>query len=307
MSRSYIYYIYLNLILFLIFIIIMLINVAFFTLLERKILGLSQSRKGPNKVGYAGLIQPLSDAVKLFLKKNLVIGVSNSYLFFISPLILFFRRIMMWRLVPVYCGLVRVQFSIIFILVFLRIRVYGLFFAGWRSNRKYAFLGRLRAIAQTISYEISLSFLLISFFLVKLCLSLSVYRNFTNVNSIFLMSPVIFIWGVCCLRESNRTPFDFSEGERELVSGFNVEYGRGLFALIFIAEYSSIILLSALSAALLMVFSSLLVLTIGLIFWWVWCRSTLPRFRYDLLMYLNWKSYLPIRTFMFAFYRLILF
>jgi len=167
----------------------------------------------------------------------------------------------------VYCGLVRVQFSIIFILVFLRIRVYGLFFAGWRSNRKYAFLGRLRAIAQTISYEISLSFLLISFFLVKLCLSLSVYRNFTNVNSIFLMSPVIFIWGVCCLRESNRTPFDFSEGERELVSGFNVEYGRGLFALIFIAEYSSIILLSALSAALLMVFSSLLVLTIGLIFW----------------------------------------
>lgn len=280
---------------------------AFFTLLERKILGLSQSRKGPNKVGYLGLIQPLSDAVKLFLKKNLVIGLSNSYLFAVSPLILFCRRMLMWCLVPLYCGLIRVQFSIIFVLVFLSIRVYGLFFAGWRSNRKYAFLGRLRAIAQTISYEISLSFLLISFFLVKLCLSLSVYRNFTNINNVFLMRPVIYIWGVCCLRESNRTPFDFSEGERELVSGFNVEYGRGLFALIFIAEYSSIILLSALSAALVLVLSSLLILTMGLIFWWVWCRRTLPRFRYDLLIYLNWKSYLPMRTFMFVFYRLVLF
>nr|YP_009971655.1 NADH dehydrogenase subunit 1 [Thor amboinensis]QNG57250.1 NADH dehydrogenase subunit 1 [Thor amboinensis] len=280
-------------------VIFVLLGVAFFTLLERKILGYIQIRKGPNKVGILGILQPFSDAVKLFTKEQTLPTMSNFLPYYISPIISLFISLLVWCSLPYHLGLLSFKFSILFFLCCTSLGVYATMGAGWSSNSKYSMLGCLRAVAQTISYEVSLALILLcSLFLVggfNLSLFESVQRYFWL--GLFMM-PLVMIWFASCLAETNRTPFDFSEGESELVSGFNTEYSAGGFALIFMAEYASILFMSVLFTVLFMgsgmneFFFYLKSLFISFCF--VWVRGTLPRFRYDKLMYLCWKSFLPV-------------
>lgn len=275
-----------------------LLNVAFITLLERKILGYRQYRLGPNKVSFIGLLQPIADAIKLFTKQIEFPYRRNYLIFFISPVLSVFLVLLIWIIIPIASGYHFFSFSTIIFLIILRFGVYPLLLAGWASNRKYALIGGLRGVAQTISYEIRLALILLIFLVYYLTYRLEIINYKSNIISIILVAPLVSIfWIVSCLAETNRTPFDFSEGESELVSGFNIEYGSGGFALIFIAEYARIYFLRAVSCFLLIGWPpySLIRQTISIffIFFWVWARATLPRFRYDLLIELAWKNILP--------------
>lgn len=284
---------------YLVLIICVLIGVAFVTLLERKILGYIQIRKGPNKVGYLGLLQPFSDAVKLFTKEQTIPVVSNFIVYYLCPVFRLFLSLLVWRVIPYDVGLIRFNISILFFFCCLGIGVYSVIVAGWASNCKYSLLGRLRRVAQTISYEVRLALILLgSLFLVG-GFRLSLFElNQRYIWLIVLIGPLGLVWFASCLAETNRTPFDFAEGESELVSGFNTEYRAGGFALIFIAEYASILFMRVLFA-LLFIGSGLQEFTFYLkclfiAFSFVWVRGTLPRFRYDKLMYLAWKRFLPV-------------
>ena len=284
---------------YLLILIPVLLNVAFITLLERKILGYSQYRLGPNKVRVAGILQPIADAIKLFSNQLEGPFSSNNILYYLSPVVRVILILVLWALTPLITRYHGFLYSIIVILVILRFGVYPLLLAGWASNRKYALLGGLRGVSQTISYEIRLALILLIFLIYLKDYSLEIIILNSSFISLLILTPIFTIfWIVSCLAETNRTPFDFSEGESELVSGFNVEYGSGGFALIFIAEYARIYFLRALASYImfgqppLRTLSQLL--TISLVFFWVWARSTLPRFRYDLLISLAWKTILPI-------------
>jgi NADH-ubiquinone oxidoreductase chain 1 len=216
-----------------------LIRVAFITLLERKILGLSQFRKGPNKVRFYGILQPIADAVKLFLKEVSFTYQINKFIFCLGPMLALGLIALLVSLLPgdssrgfMYGG--------VMVVVIISLGIYPLFLQGWRSNSKYSLLGAVRGIAQTISYEISLALALFIFFLCvkNFNISREFYYSYSNL---FILAPPFLLLLISCVAETNRTPFDFSEGESELVSGFNTEYGGGLFALIFIAEYGMII------------------------------------------------------------------
>lgn len=272
-----------------------LIRVAFVTLLERKILGLSQYRKGPNKVSFFGLMQPIRDAIKLFLKENIFLAQRNVYWFCASPVISIILMLWITTNIPNNMEPGSLIPSIL-ILVILSLGIYPIFIRGWRSNSKYALLGRIRGVAQTISYEIALALLFFSFFLFTSNFEINIYLNFSSRNSLITL-PISVVLFVCCVAETNRTPFDFAEGERELVSGFNTEYGGGLFALIFIAEYGIIVFFSFFLSILVPIqfFLSSLSLLFFLFFLilWIWFRSTYPRYRYDKLLNLAWKSFLP--------------
>lgn len=273
-----------------------LVNVAFFTLLERKILGLRQLRQGPNKVGVGGILQPFSDAVKLFMKENLPPLGGYQNIFWIPPLLAFLIVSLIWWICPRARGHRNRHYSVALFLVFLSLNVYPLFFAGWSSNRKYALLGSTRGIAQSVSYEISLALFLLTLLCVRHTLDLRCVFYDLVFSYIFLCLPLLFFWVVCCVAETNRSPFDFAEGESELVSGFNIEYGAGGFALIFMAEYARILVLSYLRGLLFFSFKralSRVSLIIFLGFFWVWLRCTYPRFRYDKLILLSWKRILP--------------
>lgn len=277
----------------------MLLNVAFITLLERKVLSYSQYRVGPSKVRIMGLLQPIADAIKLF-SNQLERPFSRNYiLFFLSPVVRVFLVLILWATIPLITGYHRFVYSIIIIVIIIRFGVYPLLIAGWSSNRKYALLGGLRGVSQTISYEIRLALILLIFLIYLNRYSLeSILINSSYISLVFLSPIIIILWVVSCLAETNRTPFDFSEGESELVSGFNIEYGSGGFALIFIAEYARIFYLRALRAYLGTGWPLLSlmrhIITVILVFFWIWARSTLPRFRYDLLIRLAWKRILPI-------------
>ena len=276
-----------------------LLNVAFITLLERKILGYSQYRLGPNKVRVIGFLQPIADAVKLFLNQIESPYNRNHLIFFVSPVISVFLVLFIWIIIPVASGFHVFIFSIILFLIILRFGVYPLLLAGWSSNRKYALIGGLRGVAQTISYEISLALILLIFLIYYLTYNMEGLTYKALRVSILVLTPFMgFFWLISCLAETNRTPFDFSEGESELVSGFNIEYGSGGFALIFIAEYARIYFLRAVSCYIITGWSpvSLIsqVFAFLFVFFWVWARATLPRFRYDLLIGLAWKRILPI-------------
>nr|ALO70567.1 NADH deshydrogenase subunit 1 [Eusphalerum torquatum] len=283
----------------LILIVCVLVGVAFLTLLERKILGYIQIRKGPNKVGYMGIPQPFSDAIKLFSKEMVYPLMANFNSYYFSPIFNLFLSLLLWLCLPLISFLFNFNLGILFFLACSSLSVYTIMLAGWSSNSNYALLGGLRSVAQTISYEVSLALILLSFLFMILSLNMLDFKKIQMfIWMLFLTLPISFIWFVSSLAETNRTPFDFAEGESELVSGFNVEYSSGGFALIFLAEYSSILFMSMLCCLLFLganLDSWTFFLKISLMsFFWVWVRGTLPRFRYDKLMYLAWKSFLPV-------------
>nr|UHA56228.1 NADH dehydrogenase subunit 1 [Sphingomorpha chlorea] len=283
----------------LILIIGVLIGVAFLTLLERKVLGYIQIRKGPNKLGIMGILQPFSDAIKLFTKEQTYPNFSNYIMYYFSPVLAFILSLMIWMVIPYYFNLISFNLGILFILCCMSLGVYTVMVAGWSSNSNYALLGGLRAVAQTISYEVSLAMILLSSIVMIMDYNLLMFMNYQNmVWFIFLMFPLSLCWISSMLAETNRTPFDFAEGESELVSGFNVEYSSGGFALIFLAEYSSILFMSLLFVLIYMGGFNLTIIFFFKLsfisFLFIWVRGTLPRYRYDKLMYLAWKSYLPV-------------
>nr|YP_009667288.1 NADH dehydrogenase subunit 1 [Hydatophylax nigrovittatus]APQ47889.1 NADH dehydrogenase subunit 1 [Hydatophylax nigrovittatus] len=280
-------------------IIVVLVSVAFFTLLERKVLGYMQLRKGPLKVGFLGIVQPFNDAIKLFTKEFLFPFMSNYMMFYLMPMMGMFMSMWVWLLIPYVFLLFNFNLGVLFLLACMGVSVYFMMISGWASNSNYAKLGSLRGMAQTISYEVSLAIILLSLLILVGGFDLMqfvVYQEF--VWFFIFIFPLGLIMFASMLAELNRAPFDFIEGESELVSGFNIEYGAGGFALIFLAEYSSIIFMSMLFVVLFlggMGFSIIFYLKLmGLGFSFIWVRGLLPRYRYDKLMNLTWKFFLPI-------------
>nr|BDQ43808.1 NADH dehydrogenase subunit 1 [Metaphire communissima] len=276
-----------------------LVAMAFYTLMERKFLGYFHLRKGPNKVGLMGLPQPFSDAIKLFVKEQAKPTPANKSPFMIAPTMGLVLALMMWAIYPHSHQSFFLQFSVLYFLCVSSMNVYSTFMAGWSSNSKYALLGALRGVAQTISYEVSMSLILLS------TLVLVMTMDFTKMISyswiLLMLMPLAVTWFITNLAETNRTPFDFAEGESELVSGFNVEYSSGLFAMIFMAEYMNILVMSLFTSIIFMSMPNmlmsdlvLLLKTLLLAMLFVWVRATFPRMRYDHLMNLTWKSFLPM-------------
>ena len=292
---------------YILLIICVLVRVAFLTLLERKVLGYIQIRKGPNKVGYWGILQPFADAIKLFCKEQSYPTVSNYLPYYISPVFALFLALVVWLVFPFTTGGVIFYIGLLYFLACTRIGVYTIMVAGWASNSNYALLGGLRAVAQTISYEVRLALILIRFLLIVGRFNLVTLIEYQQYMWLLVMFvPLGLGWFVSCLAETNRTPFDFAEGESELVSGFNIEYGRGGFALIFIAEYASILFIRILIVLLFLggnVFSlKFYIKLVFVAFVYLWVRGTLPRFRYDKLIGLAWKGLLPISLNFIIFY-----
>nr|CAH59834.1 NADH dehydrogenase subunit 1 [Zygaena brizae vesubiana] len=290
-----------------------LIGVAFLTLLERKVLGYIQIRKGPNKVGMVGILQPFSDAIKLFTKEQTYPMFSNYLSYYFSPIVSFILSLVIWLLIPYYFNMISFNLGLMFFICCTSLGVYSVMIAGWSSNSNYALLGGLRSVAQTISYEVSLVLIMMSSIIFIMDFNLILFSEYQNIIwFFFLMIPLSLCWFSSSLAETNRTPFDFAEGESELVSGFNVEYSSGGFALIFMAEYSSILFMSMFFCLIYLGGYNLnLIFYLKLVlisFLFIWVRGTLPRYRYDKLMYLAWKSYLPISlNFIIFFLGMILF
>lgn len=275
-----------------------MVRVAFLTLLERKVLGYIQIRKGPNKVGIIGIPQPFCDAIKLFTKEQTYPFLSNYISYYFSPIFSLFLSLLVWICIPIFLKLFSFNLGLLFFLCCTRLGVYTVIVAGWSSNSNYALLGGLRAVAQTISYEVSLALVLLRFIFLIGRYNILIFYEFQKfIWFLFIIFPMALVWFSISLAETNRTPFDFAEGESELVSGFNVEYRRGGFALIFLAEYARILFMSILFCVMFLgrdVFSLLFYFKLMFIsFIFIWVRGTLPRFRYDKLIYLAWKVFLP--------------
>lgn len=294
-----------------ILLVFLLISVGFVTLLERRVLGYIQLRKGPNRVGFLGLLQPFSDGIKLFFKEQPIPLVSNFLLFYISPIFILFLSFGLWVLFPFFVNVYSFNYGFIYFIVFTGIGVYGVIISGWSSNSKYALLGCIRAVAQTISYEVRIALIIICLFIFTFGFDfLRFYFYQCGSWFIFFSLPLFFCWLTSCLAETNRSPFDFAEGESELVRGFNVEYGGAGFSFIFLSEYLNIIFIRIITVILFLGsdFTSLFffIKVVILIFWFIWVRGTLPRFRYDKLIYITWRGFLPISLNYFLFFSLFL-
>nr|QVD46277.1 NADH dehydrogenase subunit 1 [Paratrypauchen microcephalus] len=288
------------------YIVPVLLAVAFLTLLERKVLGYMQLRKGPNIVGPYGLLQPIADGVKLFIKEPVRPSTSSPFLFLLAPMLALTLALTLWAPLPLPHPVTDLNLSILFILALSSLAVYSILGAGWASNSKYALIGALRAVAQTISYEVSLGLILLSTIIFTGGFALQTFN--TAQESIWLIFPawpLAAMWYISTLAETNRAPFDLTEGESELVSGFNVEYAGGPFALFFLAEYANILLMNTLSATLFLGAShfpyypelttiNLMAKAAFLSIVFLWVRASYPRFRYDQLMHLIWKNFLPL-------------
>ncbi|YP_009538416.1 NADH dehydrogenase subunit 1 (mitochondrion) [Peromyscus maniculatus bairdii] len=283
-----------------------LIAMAFLTLVERKILGYMQLRKGPNIVGPYGILQPFADAMKLFIKEPLRPLATSTSLFIIAPTLSLTLAFSLWIPMPMPHPLINLNLGAMFILATSSLSVYSILWSGWASNSKYSMFGALRAVAQTISYEVTMAIILLSVLLMNGSFSLQSLM-FTQ-EALWLIIPTWplgMMWYISTLAETNRAPFDLTEGESELVSGFNVEYAAGPFALFFMAEYTNIILMNALSTIVFlgpfndpnypeMFTTNFMMKTLALTTLFLWVRASYPRFRYDQLMHLLWKNFLPL-------------
>lgn len=278
-----------------------IIGITFFTLFERKILAYIQLRKGPNKVGFIGLPQPIADAIKLFTKEHTQPFKINITPFIISPIIALTLSSIIWNICPNTNSFFFITYRIIIFIAISRINVYTPLIAGWSSNSKYALLGALRRLAQTISYEIAIALIILSTLLTYTSFILNDINLQIFINPSSMIPHLLLIWLISILAETNRAPFDFAEGESEIVSGFNIEFNRSGFALLFIAEYIIILVIRIITVTLF--FSLILANMWGQInlainstfyaFIFVWTRGSLPRIRYDRLIYLTWKRFLP--------------
>nr|YP_010580925.1 NADH dehydrogenase subunit 1 [Sternaspis chinensis]YP_010580938.1 NADH dehydrogenase subunit 1 [Sternaspis liui]QIB72580.1 NADH dehydrogenase subunit 1 [Sternaspis scutata]UZT27136.1 NADH dehydrogenase subunit 1 [Sternaspis chinensis]UZT27149.1 NADH dehydrogenase subunit 1 [Sternaspis liui] len=273
-----------------------LLAMAFFTLAERKALGYFQIRKGPNKVGLMGIPQPLADALKLFVKEQSKPSMANIIPFLIAPIMTLSLTLILWSIFPHLYPSMFMPLGILFFLSVSSLNVYTTLGAGWTSNSKYALLGAIRSVAQTISYEVSMIFIILPILIIFS--SFDIFHINSQLNSwpLIMMSPLFLMWISSTLAETNRTPFDLPEGESELVSGFNIEYSSGSFALIFMAEYANILFMALLTSVLFLSTSSNLLLvtqTTMFAFLFIWTRASFPRIRYDQLMDLTWKMFLP--------------
>lgn len=269
-----------------------IVAVAFFTLIERKVLGYIHIRKGPNKPGPAGLLVPFADAVKLFLKEMRYPLLSNKRLFNAICILIIFVPIILWISFPQTSSHSGHKIAIIYILAVASVGVYGTLGAGWTSNSKYSILGAIRAVAQTISYEVRITIIVLG----SVIFIIWDIAQEKQIAAITWTLMTFLMFRVRVLAEANRSPFDFAEGERELVRGFNTEYRSVLFVIVFLAEYIAIIFISSLCGILFIAtnFTELVAITLIIGFFYIWARGTLPRFRYDQLMYLAWKCFLPI-------------
>jgi NADH-quinone oxidoreductase subunit H len=312
----YILDIILNLILFLPPFVFLLLTIALSTLLERKIMGSIQRRRGPNIAGLFGFLQPIADGLKLFIKEIIIPTNANVFLYLLAPVFTLFSSILLWLVIPYNNNIVllNIPYSMLYLLVVSSLAVYGIIFAGWSSNSKYAFLGGLRSSAQMISYEVSISF-------IWLCIAiLGESLNIIDIvkkqqESIWFIIPLLPLWVIffiIILAETNRAPFDLPEAEAELVAGYNVEYSSIAFALFFLGEYANMALMGSVATLFFMggwdtIFNIPLspYLCFGLkvtihIFLFVWVRATVPRYRYDQLMKLGWKRLLPATIIFFG-------
>nr|QWY24312.1 NADH dehydrogenase subunit 1 [Canis latrans] len=283
-----------------------LLAVAFLTLVERKVLGYMQLRKGPNIVGPYGLLQPIADAVKLFTKEPLRPLTSSMPMFILAPILALSLALTMWIPLPMPYPLINMNLGVLFMLAMSSLAVYSILWSGWASNSKYALIGALRAVAQTISYEVTLAIILLSVLLMNGSFTLStLIITQEHMWLIFPAWPLAMMWFISTLAETNRAPFDLTEGESELVSGFNVEYAAGPFALFFLAEYANIIMMNILTTILFFgafhnpfmpeLYSiNFTMKTLLLTICFLWIRASYPRFRYDQLMHLLWKNFLPL-------------
>ena len=299
---------------FLIFVIPLLIAVAYFTLVERKILASIQRRKGPNVVGTFGLLQPLADGLKLFTKETILPSNADIILFVFAPILAFFLSLLSWTVIPLGSGMffTELNIGILYLLAISSLGVYGVIIGGWSSNSKYAFLGALRSTAQMISYELTIGFSLLSVIVCAKSLNLtSIVLAQKNIWYCFPLFPLFVIFFIACLAETNRHPFDLPEAEAELVSGYNVEYSAMGFALFFLGEYANMLLMSSLTTILFLggwlapfPFSIKFINFLPGSFWFsikicffvilfIVARAILPRYRYDQLMRLGWKVFLP--------------
>jgi NADH-quinone oxidoreductase subunit H len=304
-----------------------LLAVAFLTLMERKVLAATQRRKGPNVVGFYGFLQPFADALKLLVKETIIPFISNRFLFLLAPLITFVLSLLGWGAIPLfnYSVISDLNIGVLYIFAISSLGVYGIILAGWASNSRYAFLGALRSSAQMISYEVSLGLTLMTILL---------YTGSMNLRAIVLYQmdiwfivpffPLALIFFVSLLAETNRPPFDLPEAEAELVSGYNVEYSSVGFALFFIGEYSNVILMSCFFIIIFLggwmplpifsfyffgnlIFDSVFcsfffaLKLVFILFVFIWVRAAFPRYRYDQLMRLGWKVFLPFSLFYFMF------
>ena len=291
-----------------------LIAVAYLTYAERKVIAAMHLRRGPNVVGPFGLLQPLADGLKLFFKETIIPSGANRIVFVLAPMVTFSLALVAWAVIPFGDGLViaNINVGILYLFAISSLGVYGILMAGWASNSKYAFLGAIRSAAQMISYEVSMGFIIISVLLLAGTLNLTeiVEAQKESVWFIIPLFPMFIIFFISTLAETNRHPFDLPEAEAELVAGYNVEYSAMIFALFFLGEYANMILMCSMTTILFLggwlppidiaPFNWIpgplwfIIKICGLLFIFLWVRATFPRYRYDQLMRLGWKVFLPI-------------